>query len=68
MEVKMKKLLVLLLLLLAFSLFSSCSLFGPQPHGACVFLAGCGDDYTEGKCSMMNGHFYEGKTCADLGY
>ena len=39
--------------------------------GACVPRAnplGCADNYTKEKCDMLNGRFYEGKSCSDLGY
>jgi hypothetical protein len=43
-----------------------------QPKGACVREAGiastCGDDFTSGSCDMMYGKFYQGRTCAELGF
>jgi len=40
--------------------------------GACVrgsgITAGCGDDFTKGECSMINGSFHEGDSCSDLGF
>jgi hypothetical protein len=39
--------------------------------GACIPRANpfaCGNDFTAGQCDMMNGKFYPGQTCADLGY
>ncbi len=50
-------------------LFTACS---KQSEGACVRWSGisssCGDGFTSGKCDMMNGKFYEGKSCSDLGF
>lgn len=39
-------------------------------QGACLVGSGitrsCGEDYTGGQCSIINGTFYEGASCADL--
>ena len=40
-----------------------------QPTGACVIELGCMDDETEGRCTeFVDGDFYEGLSCTDLGY
>ena len=46
---------------------------GSPATGACVSGSGatarCGDDYTQAQCNLVNGeHFYEGRTCKDLGF
>lgn len=51
-------------------LMASC---GNQQKGACVrgtgVAANCGDDFTAGQCSLINGTaFYPGKTCQQLGF
>jgi hypothetical protein len=66
-----KRLWLTLALLASSALILSCG--GSDPKGACVSGSGigshCGDDFTAGQCDMVNGdHWYEGKTCKDLGY
>lgn len=40
-----------------------------QPRGACVIDLGCMDDETEAKCDRyVDGEFYEGLSCVDLGF
>jgi hypothetical protein len=60
---------LLLLILLAAIILSSCS---GDKKGSCVvghgITASCGDDFTSGQCSILNGRFYEGTTCSDLGF
>lgn len=44
---------------------------GDDTKGACIPRASpqaCGDDYTSGQCDLLNGDFYPGKTCKDLGH
>ena len=44
---------------------------GKDEKGACVPRAdpaACGDDFTSGECSGVNGNFHAGKSCKDLGY
>lgn len=39
-----------------------------KPRGACTFGAGCTDDEFASRCHLVNGRFFEGLTCGDLGY
>jgi hypothetical protein len=44
---------------------------GDDKKGACVPRASplaCGDDFTSGQCDTVNGDFYPGKTCAEIGH
>ena len=45
---------------------------GGNEQGACVrgtgVSASCGDDFTSGQCGLVNGTFYESKSCKDLGF
>ena len=46
---------------------------GKDETGACVrgsgITATCGDDFTSGQCEFIGGdEWYEGRTCADLGF
>lgn len=37
---------------------------GGNTKGACTHpAAGCGDDFTKGECSLINGNFHPGATC-----
>lgn len=40
-----------------------------QPTGACVIELGCMDDETKARCdTIVDGDFYEGLSCVDMGY
>jgi hypothetical protein len=61
------------LLWIVFALALSACGGGDPATGACVRGTGvgatCGDDFTAGQCSLINGNaFHEGKTCKDLGF
>jgi hypothetical protein len=59
----------LLFILMTTIILSSCS---GDKKGSCVvgtgITASCGDDFTSGQCSLINGSFYEEQTCSDLGF
>lgn len=51
---------------------SMCGCSGSDEKGACVretgVSPGCTNGVTSGECSMVNGTFYEGDSCSDLGF
>lgn len=36
---------------------------GGSDKGSCTTGNGCGEDFTEGQCSLLNGYFDEGGSC-----
>lgn len=44
-----------------------CGCSDSDDNGACEISTGCGDDFTAGECNIMNGDFYEGLTCDEIG-
>jgi len=58
--------LLLINTLISLIIFNGCE---DNPEGACVIMEyNCDDGYKLGKCNMMNGTFYEGTTCKELGF
>jgi hypothetical protein len=65
----MKKHCIRLSVCLIALLMNSC---GKVPKGACVREMGisstCGDDFNSNECAIVSGTWYEGRTCASLGF
>jgi hypothetical protein len=48
--------------------FNGCSILEDDRKGACVTSVGCSENVTPGQCDMLEGTFYQDKTCAQRGY
>lgn len=51
----------LLIALSLIAILAGCG--GGGDKGSCTTGNGCGDDFTEGQCSLLNGYFEEGGSC-----
>lgn len=60
---------ICLYLFVSMVFFTACDT-DSNDKGACVRSSplGCADGFTKGECDIINGTFYKGKSCDDLGF